>query len=156
MTDVWIRLYEEPGAQVTDLTAGWAMWLRREQQPWPHGEMRDGFTYYICRKRGARFRKITAQATVTRFHDFIEISSLDDAYTRLQPFLQSANYTMSRREWLEDDHNVEKDAEGRWPRFLAFWTTDVKRVPTVDLTGVKFGQTGWVKTPRSAIEPWGR
>lgn len=156
MADVWVRLYEEPGVSVTSLTSGWALWLRQEQHPWPHSEMRDGFEYHICRQLKSRVRKITARATVTRFNDFIEVSSLDDAYTRLQPFMQAAGYDMSLEDWLDNAHNIDKDASGRWPRFLAFWITDVTRVPSVDVTGIKFGQTGWTQVSRSTIEPWGR
>jgi hypothetical protein len=152
MTDVWIRKHD--AASADGQAAGWALWKRRNAQPWPHDEMEQGFRYYISEPAG-KSREVRSVATVTAYLSFKLADSLHDAYRRIGPTLRAADYHMTLDYWLNDVYNIEKDGPGRWPQFFAFWIIDVTEIEPFWIEEIEnfrlAGQTGWQRVPADRL-----
>lgn len=136
------------------MDAGWALWGRRGQQPWPHDEMNPGFQYYICEPASGRHRHVRTHATVTKYLPFVEVSSLGEAYDQVEPVLIETGLDMSRSEWFHNEYNAEKLAQGRWPLWLAFWTLDARAIGPFwieEIMDFRPGQTGWKRVPADRL-----
>jgi hypothetical protein len=154
MSQVWIRRHNSSGSGIDSRSAGWALWGRANQQPWPHDEMARGFQYYICDQVSSRERHVEALATVTEYLPFTEVTGLGDAYDKLEPVIESSGLGMSSDEWLANEYNVEKLAQGRWPLQMAFWLIDIERVGPFwieEIMDFRPGQTGWKRVQADRI-----
>jgi hypothetical protein len=142
------------GSGVSSLDAGWALWGRLNQQPWPHDEMSRGFEYFICEPAGGKNRHVQMRATVTEYQPFTQVDSLGDAYQKIQELVDSSGLDMSLSDWLANDYNVEKLAAGRWPLQLAFWLIDSEAIEPFwieEIMDFRPGQTGWKRVAESRI-----
>lgn len=154
MSQVWIRRHNSTGSGVDSLSAGWALWGRRGQQPWPHEEMGPGFQYYICEQLDSHTRAIPTRATVTEYLPFVSVNSLGDAYDKIEALVESSELGMPRSEWLSNEYNLEKVAQGRWPLNMAFWLIDVENLDPFwieEIMDFRPGQTGWKKVAADRI-----
>ena len=148
MSHVWFRRHNIAGSGVSSLDAGWALWGRQGQQPWPRDEMGPGFRYYICEPAGGRDRQVRVHATVTKYLPFVQVDSLGDAYEKVEPVLAGSGMGLTQAEWISNEYNVEKVAQGRWPLWLAFWVIEAEAIEAFridEIMDFRPGQTGWKK-----------
>lgn len=126
--------------------AGWV--LRRQQwaQPWPHSELGRGFTFLVAERRRGGVVAVTAEATVTAYLPFVEVSSLGQAHRSAGHILSPTGLTYAA--WQDVPYNQRKLTAGKWPLHFSCWTVRERPLsphqvrPAED--GVGTG-TGWFR-----------
>lgn len=145
--DTWIRLsagWRRPGDH---RVLEWALWQPGyTAQPWPCGELRASFTYYVCEDGPGGERRIAARATVTGVTGTAEVASADAAYRLVADTLFDDDLAIPPEEWHAERYNQEK-AKRPWPQVLTAWRAVTEPVePHVLPELATFPRTSWLRT----------
>ncbi|GAA3858111.1 hypothetical protein GCM10022243_24710 [Saccharothrix violaceirubra] len=158
--DIWIRLnngweFSGIGRQLEGQTEGhgfgWALWQPGYvARPWPYGELKPGFTYYLCDK-GFGERAVTARATVVRDPLTVKVHSVQDAFDALLELMFDDLTWMPHEVWHANPYNRLK-FDSPWPQRLTAWRVVTEPFgPLFRSELARFPRCGWLKSPATIL-----